>query len=49
MVENKVYKNRSTDNNHNTEIAWSFKCLWTVINNSDDEIEEIKAEIIAAY
>jgi hypothetical protein len=47
--ENKVKKNRSTDNDHNTEVAWSFKYLGTVIDNSDDEIEEIKVGIIAAY
>jgi hypothetical protein len=44
-----VKKNRNTDNDHNTEVAWSFKYLGTVINNGDDEIEEIKAGTIAAY
>jgi hypothetical protein len=44
-----VKKNRSTDNDHNTDVARSFKYLGTVINNSDDETEEIKAGILAAY
>jgi len=44
-----VKKNWSTDIDHNTEVAWSFKYLGTVINNSDDEIEKIKAGIIASY
>jgi hypothetical protein len=49
MAENRVKNKRSTDSDRNTEVAWSFNYLGTVINNSDDEIEEIKAGIIAAY
>jgi hypothetical protein len=47
--ENMVKKEISTENDHNTKVARSFKYLGTVINNDDDEKDEIKAGIIAAY
>jgi len=34
---------------HDIEIARSFKYLWTIIDNTNDETEEIKARILAAY
>ena len=44
-----VKKEISTENDHNTKVARSFKYLGTVINNDDDEKDEIKAGILAAY
>jgi uncharacterized heparinase superfamily protein len=37
-----------TVEDHKIEVAMRFKYLWTIINDSNDETEEIRARILAA-
>ena len=51
MVQNRRTRIRSeilAIKDHDAEVVRSFKCLGTVINNTNEEAEEIKARTLAA-
>jgi len=51
MVQNRRPRRISetwTIQDHDTEVVKGFKCLGTVINNTNDEILEIKTSVLAA-